>query len=176
MQDHALAQLRAAKEANDDLIAFARGHRGIVESIHRAVLAAIESDDLVADVVRDWPAILGVDLVALAFADGTGALIATAGTIGPVDPLILRRATTQIDPVVIRDVERGHALFGAGGEAVRAEAVIRLDFGPGESAGILLLGQRHSPGIAGQSGNSLLRFLGQSLAAMIRRWRTTPDI
>ena len=45
-QDHALARLRErlgeAQEANEDLIAFARGHSGAVSAIHAAVLAAIE--------------------------------------------------------------------------------------------------------------------------------------
>jgi uncharacterized protein YigA (DUF484 family) len=46
-QDHALAQLRAriaaAEEANQDLIAFARGHSGAVAAIHNAVLSVIEA-------------------------------------------------------------------------------------------------------------------------------------
>jgi len=49
-QDHALAQLRArvaaAEEANQDLIAFARGHSGTVAAIHEAVLSVIEAEGL----------------------------------------------------------------------------------------------------------------------------------
>ena len=49
-ENHALANLRArvaaAEEANQDLIAFARGHSGAVASIHEAVLAAVETDGL----------------------------------------------------------------------------------------------------------------------------------
>ena len=44
-EERAVARLRdrlgAAEEANQDLIAFARGHSGAVASIHQAVLAAI---------------------------------------------------------------------------------------------------------------------------------------
>jgi uncharacterized protein YigA (DUF484 family) len=47
-EERAVARLRdrlgAAEEANQDLIAFARGHSGAVASIHQAVLAAIYSD------------------------------------------------------------------------------------------------------------------------------------
>ena len=49
-EERAVAQLRerlgAAEEANQDLIAFARGHSGAVASIHAAVLAAIEADGI----------------------------------------------------------------------------------------------------------------------------------
>ena len=49
-EDRAVATLRAriaaAEEANQDLIAFARGHSGAVHSIHSAVLAAIEAEDV----------------------------------------------------------------------------------------------------------------------------------
>ena len=49
-QDHALASLRerlgAAEEANQDLIAFARGHSGAVAAIHEAVIAGIEADSI----------------------------------------------------------------------------------------------------------------------------------
>jgi len=79
-ENHALANLRArvaaAEEANQDLIAFARGHSGAVSSIHQAVLAAIETeglDHLLHVVTQEWPQILGLDAVAVAlFAGDTG--------------------------------------------------------------------------------------------------------
>jgi hypothetical protein len=47
-EERAVASLRArcvaAEEANQDLIAFARGHSGAVASIHEAVLAAVEAE------------------------------------------------------------------------------------------------------------------------------------
>ena len=72
-EDHALAKLRAriaaAEEANQDLIAFARGHSGAVASIHEAVLAVIEAeglDHLIHIVTQEWPQMLGLDAVAMA--------------------------------------------------------------------------------------------------------------
>ena len=51
-EERAVAHLRerlgAVEEANQDLIAFARGHSGAVASIHEAVLAAIEADGIEA--------------------------------------------------------------------------------------------------------------------------------
>src|SRR6476660_2076983 len=86
-EERAVAHLRqrlgAAEEANQDLIAFARGHSGAVSSIHDAVLAALEADtieDLLHIVTQEWPLILRIDAVALALivggegfrADGNG--------------------------------------------------------------------------------------------------------
>src|SRR3712207_9327049 len=71
-EDRAVARLQArvaaAQEANEDLIAFARGHSGAVASIHEAVLAGLESDSfeaLLHVVTQEWPLILGIDAVAL---------------------------------------------------------------------------------------------------------------
>ncbi|MEO7601721.1 MAG: DUF484 family protein [Sphingomicrobium sp.] len=168
------ARLGAAEEANEDLIAFARGHRGAVATIHRAVLEAMKSPDLdamVAVVVGRWPDTLGIDQAALALADGEGASLATGDGIIPIDPAILRRSVRGLGPVTVRNVARGHPLFGQPCAAVRAEALIRIDCGATCPSGLLLLGQAHSPGLDEFGGSELLRFLGQSLAAMIGRWR-----
>jgi uncharacterized protein YigA (DUF484 family) len=76
-EERAVAQLRerlgAAQEANEDLIAFARGHSGAVASIHEAVLAGLETDSfeaLLHVVTQEWPLILGIDAVALALVVG----------------------------------------------------------------------------------------------------------
>ena len=170
------ARLGAAEEANEDLIAFARGHHGAVASIHQAVLEAMKSPDqkaMIAVVVSQWPEILGIDQAALALADGDSATLATSAGIVPIDPAILRRGVRGLGPVTVRNVVRGHPLFGQSCAAVRAEALIRIDCGAACPNGLLLLGQAHSPGLDEFGGSELLRFLGQSLAAMIGRWRNS---
>lgn len=180
-EDRAVARLRArlgaAEEANQDLIAFARGHHGTVSAIHRAVLGAMQSPDLAAlaeAVTNDWPAILNIDHCALAIPNGPGALHATRDSVASLEPVILSRAAAVLPAVTVRDVVRGHPLFGTNCNAIRAEALLRVDLASGER-GLLLLGQCRSPGLADCGGNELLRFLGQSLAAMIGRWRTAAD-
>ena len=61
-EERAVAKLRdrlgAAESANEDLIAFARGHSGVTAAIHSAVLALMEADSLdsLFDVVgKQWP-------------------------------------------------------------------------------------------------------------------------
>ncbi|MCW3798651.1 DUF484 family protein [Sphingomonas sp. BN140010] len=174
-QDHALARLRArvaaAEEANQDLIAFARGHSGAVSSIHSAALAAMEADSfdaLLHVVTQEWPLILGLDAVALALIVGDRGFRVDTGGVQLVDPAMLRRLLNQVDAVVLRTVERGHPLFGPACDLIRAEALIRLE---GDApAGLIALGQRTEQPLDGRHGSELLMFLGRCLSAMIGRW------
>lgn len=182
-EDRAVARLRArlgaVEEANQDLIAFARGHHGAVAAIHRAVLLAMHAPDL-AELVRvvtaDWPQLLGIDHSALALAGTPAVMVAANDQIAPVDPAILRRAVRGLGPVLLRDVDRGHPLFGPDCAAVRAEALIHVESPNGQMLGLLLLGQSRSPGLDECGGAELLRFLGDSLGAMIARWRSEATI
>jgi uncharacterized protein YigA (DUF484 family) len=178
IEEHVVAQLRArlgaAEEDRQDLIAFARGHRGAVASVHRAVLeimTAREPSELGAIIVRKWPSRLGIDHCSLALSAAQGATLATANGQAPLDPALLGRALADLPSVLVRDVTRGHPLFGPVCARVRAEALVRIDCGSSHPFGLLLLGQERSPGLEECGGSELLRFLGASLAAMIAQWR-----
>jgi len=181
-EERAVAHLRErlgeAREANEDLIAFARGHSGAVASIHEAVLAAIEADGvegLLHVVTQEWPLILGIDAVALSLIVGGNGFRADGSGIQQVDPAILRRAVESVDGVDMRKVERGHPLFGPACDLIRAEALIRIECDPPLPSGLLALGQRADLSIDGRHGSELLMFLGRTLAAMIRKWLTHPQ-
>ena len=172
------ARLGAAEEANQDLIAFARGHSGAVASIHTAVLAAMETDSIEAllhVVTQEWPLILRIDAVALSLIVGNQGFRADGGGVQKIDPMILRRAIDQVQDVEMRTVERGHPLFGPACELVRAEALIRIDAPAPLPCGLLVLGQRETLSLDARHGSELLMFLGQGLAAMIRRWLIDPQ-
>jgi len=173
------ARLGAAEEANQDLIAFARGHSGAVASIHAAVLAAIDAggiEQLLEVVTQDWPLLLGIDAVALSLIVGDKGFRADGSGVQVVDPKLLRRAIGQVDGVVMRTVERGHPLFGPACDLIRAEALVRIDCEPPLPVGLLALGQRKALSLDARHGSELLMFLGGSLAAIIRRWLTqTPS-
>jgi len=126
-EERAVAQLRrrlgAVEEANQDLIAFARGHSGAVSSIHEAVIAAIDADSVEAllhVVTQEWPLILGIDAVALSLIVGKQGFRADGGGVQIVDPEILRRAVDRVRGVEMRTVERGHPLFGPACDLIRA--------------------------------------------------------
>ncbi len=180
-EERAVAHLRqrlgAVEEANQDLIAFARGHSGAVASIHNAVIAAIEAEsieDLLHVVTQEWPLILGIDAVALSLIVGERGFRADGSGVQMVDPRILRRAAEAVAGVEMRTVQRGHPLFGPACDLIRAEALIRIDCEPPLPCGLLTLGQRAELSLDARHGSELLMFLGQSLAAMIRKWLTVP--
>lgn len=180
-EEHALARLRArlgqAEEANQDLIAFARGHSGAVASIHEAVLTAIEADgtDAVLHVVtQEWPLILGIDAVALALVVGDRGFRADGNGVQQVEPQLLVRAMDKVDAVAMRNVARGHPLFGPACDLIRSEAIIRIECEPPLPCGLLALGQRSEQSLDARHGSELLMFLGRSLAAIIRRWLVDP--
>ena len=177
----ALANLRerlgAVESANEDLIAFARGHSGAVSSIHSAVLAAIDATDfeaLVATVTGDWPALLGIDVVSLAIVVGDEGFLISGSGVGAVEAQIIDRALASLDEVELRAVDRGHVLFGPAASGIAAEALIRVDCGADLPYGLLALGQREAEQVSAGHGANLLRFLGQSLAAMIGRCLKQP--
>ncbi len=181
-EERAVAHLRqrlgAVEEANQDLIAFARGHSGAVASIHAAVLAAVETDSIDAllhVVTQEWPLILRIDAVALSLIVGDKGFRADGGGVQVVDPKILRRAIDAVDGVEMRAVERGHPLFGPACDLIRAEALIRIDCEPPLPVGLLALGQRAELSLDARHGSELLMFLGKSLAAMIRKWLVNPQ-
>jgi len=176
-QDWSLATLRArvaeVEEANQDLIAFARGHSGAVAAIHAAVLAAIEAgslEHLIHIVTQDWPDILAVDAVALALHVGETGLRADSNGLNYVDRRVIARIMRGLEGVVLRGVEQGHPLFGPAAPLIRAEALVRLDHPAPHACGLIALGQRAEQRFETRHGSELLAFLGATLARMVGRW------
>ena len=63
----------------------------------------------------------------------------------------------------------------AGKRNSSTEALIRIDCEPPLPIGLLALGQRAELTLDARHGSELLMFLGQSLAAIIRKWLTAPQ-
>ncbi len=182
-EERAVAQLRerlgAVEEANQDLIAFARGHSGATSSIHAAVLAAMEADGvdaLLHVVTQEWPLILGIDAVALALVVGDKGFRADGNGVQVVEPKLLERSVRDVAGVEMRTVKRGHPLFGPACDLIRAEALVRIDSNPPMPRGILAIGQRAELSLDARHGSELLMFLGRSLGAIIRKWVIDPKL
>ena len=176
-EERAVARLRerlgAAEEANEDLIAFARGHSGAVFSIHAAALAAIEAesiDSLLEVLTRQWPAILGIDFVAVALLVGDQGFRADSKRIERVDAAFVQRMIANVADVEVRTVDSGHPLFGTPSCAeIRAEALIRIEAAAPYPSGLLALGQREELAVDSGHGSELLLFLGRIVASALRR-------
>lgn len=166
-------RLGEAETARADLLAFARGHSGAVAAIHHAVMAALEADSL-ADLLRivtdEWPDILGLDSIVLALVVGDQAFRVDQRGIEVMARPIVNRAMRSLGAVELRNVTRGHALFGTAAGEVRSEALIRIDSPAPLPYGLLAFGQHGAQSLETPHGADLLLFLGQSLAAMIRQW------
>ena len=179
-EDRAVARLRdrlgEAESARADLLAFARGHSGAVASIHQAVLAGLEAeslDELLTVVTFDWPRLLGLDSVVLALVVGDQAFRTDRNGVQLLARPIVNRALAPLGAVELRNVDRGHPLFGGDAETVRSEALVRIDSPAPLPYGLLILGQHGEQSLDTPHGANLLLFLGASLAAMIRRWTMT---
>ncbi len=179
-EERAVATLRErlgeAELARADLAAFARGHSGAVAAIHSAVIAAMEADsfdELAAIVTGDWPAMLGLDCVAMALLIGEQGFRVDAHGVSRCEALLISRAASGVGDVALRSVERGHPLFGQATEWIRSEALVAIDADAPFPRGLLLLGQAGAAAEVSDEGSQLLQFLGASLSAMLRRWATT---
>ncbi len=176
-EERAVATLRqrlgVAELARADLAAFARGHSGAVATIHSAVLAALEADHfdaLVAVVTGQWPAMLGLDCVAIALLVGEQGFRIDSHGVTRCEPALIARAGAKVGDVALRSVSRGHPLFGHAAGWVRAEALVALEATAPDPRGLLLLGQAGAAPAPSDEGRQLLQFLGASLGAMLRRW------
>lgn len=177
-ESRAVARLRerlgAAEEANQDLIAFARGHSGAVASIHSAALAAIEAADvegLLGVVTGEWPAILGIDSAAVALVVGDRGFRAGAEGIQQVERAWVGQLLRDRALVEVRPVGMGHPLFGREIAAeIRAEALVRIDSPAPYPCGLLALGQKAALELSSSHGSELLLFLAEIVAAALRRF------
>ncbi|PZU07264.1 DUF484 family protein [Sphingomonas sp.] len=164
-------RIAEVEQTNGELLAFARGHSGATNAIHEAVLAIMEADSLetfAAIVSSDWPAVLGVDAAAFAWSADGMALAGDRTGLRPFEQRLVVRMAGIDRPVTIRQVDRGHPVFGADAEHIRAEIAIRLAGARG--IGLILLGERQATAIDAPAATRLLRFLGRAASVMLERW------
>jgi uncharacterized protein YigA (DUF484 family) len=164
-------RIAEVERTNGELLAFARGHSGATNAIHEAVLAVMEADSLetFAEIVtRDWPVMLGVDAAAFAWSADGGAVVADLAGLRAFEPRLVVRMAGMDRAVTIRQVDRGHPLFGKGAGVIRAEIAIRLAGARG--IGLIMLGEEEATAIDAPAASRLLRFLGRAAAVMLERW------
>lgn len=164
-------RIEEVEQTNGELIAYARGHAGAAHAIHEAVLAMMEADSLhgfATTITQEWPEILGVDAAALAWSADGHAFAGDVTGLRPFEPRLVVRMAGMDRPVTIRQVDRGHPLFGEAGESIRSEIAIRLAGARG--IGLILLGEETATPIDGPAASRLLRFLGRAASIMLERW------
>jgi len=80
------------------------------------------------------------------------------------------RATTSRQ-VTLRQVKPGRdSIYGKNADYIRSEACLKLDFGSGRRAGLLLLGSEDPHHFSPQQGTDLLTFFAGAFEWVMRRW------
>ena len=167
-------RIAEVEQTNGELLAFARGHSGAANAIHEAVLAMMEADSLesfASIVTCEWPALLGVDAAALAWSADDKAFAADRTALRRFEPRLIVRMIGIDRPVTIRQVDRGHPLFGEEAESIRAEIAIRLSGARG--IGLILLGEHQATAIDAPAVSRLLSFVGRAASVILERWSLT---
>ena len=162
-----LDQMRGCAE---HLITTSRSNMSIQARTHEAALIILEAGcmaDLGLVVAEDLPALLDVDVAALAFEMGEPAVIHPGVHFLPTgyldklmgDDEVILKAHAPGDPVV----------FGDGVGLVNSYALVRIDPANAPS-GLLALGSRSERTFQPSQGNELLSFLGRVIEDCVQRW------
>jgi hypothetical protein len=167
LADHMVALIRAERahaaamsERAEGVLAARRAAAGLTARVQEAVLALIRAEDPVECIAAELPALLAVDAASLCVeAPLAGARLVPAGMVAT----LLGQRT-----VVLRSDATDAPLLH--GEAVRLahyEALVRV---PGEGPdAILALVARDRHALDPAQGTAALAFLGQAVAAALRR-------
>lgn len=182
-------RLDRLEDAHREVLAAAYDNVSGTAQIHRATLALLEPEDFAGFLrvlTRDVPRILHVDIVRLgleapaaapgsglgpeglrdvvvALPEGGAAAYATAGRGGAGRPVTLRGLSRA-----------SSTLYGEAAGAVRSEAALLLDLGPGRLPGILVMGATEGRRFDADQGTDLLAFFGGVFERALLRWLAEP--
>jgi hypothetical protein len=177
------ARLDRLEDTHRNVIAAAYDNLAGTATIQRAVLRLIEPETFTAfvDALDDVAAILNVDALHLVFeagpddADGPvqhapGARLVRAAP-GLIESHAAGGRAGAARRVTLRRCPVGPpAIYGDDGGAIRSEAVLCLDLGPGHRPAMLVLGARDADQFAPAQGGDLLAFLAATVERVMRRW------
>lgn len=179
------ARLDRLEDTHRSVIAAAYENLAGTNQIHRAILRMLDPVDFEAflhNLGAEVGQILRVDQVRLvlespqgeAGADEAvrrlGDVLSVAGP-GFVDQYMSGGRSGAPRAVVLRQVpEADAAIFGRGADAIRSEAVMRLDLGTGRLPGMLILGANDAHQFRANQGTDLLTFFAGVFERAMRRW------
>lgn len=144
-----------------------------MQAVHRAVLELLEAggfEDFVARLTGPFADILRVDALRLVIESREEAAPARLPpVVALAEPGFVAAYGGAGRAVLLRQVDPGETpLFGA--QAVRSEAVLAIDLGPGRLPAMLLLGAADPVQFRPGQATDLLAFLGGVVERSLRRW------
>ncbi len=169
---HDLDEMRGCAE---HLISTTRSNMSIQSRTHQAALAALSARDMaeMVQVLGDLPALLDVEVVALAFEAAAGVIpdLSVAGIQRLPAGFVDRALDGAGREVALRASSPGAPeVFGAGAGLVRSYALVRLEPGERRPAGLLGLGGRQERSFHAGQGTELLVFLARVVQHAVARW------
>jgi uncharacterized protein len=171
-------RLDRLEDAHRFVLAAAYDNISGMQQVHRAVLALLEPasfDEFLTLLAGEVAHVLRVDRLRLVLEAAQGA----------DDPALRRHADVLhvvglgfVDGymgaergVLLRPSPQGpSSVYGTEAPAIRSEALLRIDLGPGRLPGMLALGSAEGDRFRPGDGTDLLTFLGAAFERALRRW------
>ncbi|NJM83333.1 MAG: DUF484 family protein [Tabrizicola sp.] len=177
------ARLDRLEDTHRSVIAAAYENLAGTNQIHRAILALLDPltfGEFLQILGGEVAQILRVDNIRLVLESEKGTadetlqrlheVLHVAGT-GFVASYISNGKNVPLRPVVLRPVVQGlAAIHGKRADAVRSEALMRLDFGQDRLPGMLVMGSEDPHQFKATQGTDLLAFFAGVFERTMRRW------
>lgn len=176
------ARLDRLEDTHRSVIAAAYENLAGTNQIHRAVLRMMDATQFevfLRDLAGDVADTLRVDAMRLVLeSDGAGdnavkqmGDVLSVMPIGYADDYITQGRNVSARQVTLRQLTSDDdGLYGAKASYIRSEAVLKLDFGPGRSPGMLVMGSEDPHQFTPQQGTDLLTFFAGMFERAMRRW------
>lgn len=178
-------RLDRLEDTHREVLAAAYDNVAGMNQIHRASLALLDPADFegfLAVLTRDVAPILAVEAIRLALevpgveaGAGIGPGLLQGAVVGlpegRIDSYLTGGRNVAPRAVTLRRADAPSAeIYGTAAEAVRSEALLRLDLGPGGPVGLVALGAVDPRRFNAEQGTDLLAFLAGVLERTLRRW------
>ena len=178
-------RLDRLEDTHRSVIAAAYENLAGTNQINRAVLALLDPldfEDFLSNLGSDVAEILNVDCIRLILESHDTAAITEPGVheallqvvpTGFVSDYVSDERGSSLRHVTLRamPVDQGQ-IYGPLTPQIQSEACLKLDFGPGNLPGLLLLGAKDPQMFSAQHGTDLLAFFAGVFERIMRRWLT----
>lgn len=176
-------RLTRLEDTHRSVIAAAYENLASTNQVHRAILRMLdplEFEDFLLDLGGDVAKVLRVDVIRLtlesAQKDGKTNFsqlehVLKIAKPGFVDSYLTEGRATQVRQVTLRQLRVGDSIMYEDKAAwIRSEACLKLDFGPGNLPGLLVMGSEDPHQFTPDQGTDLLAFFAGNFERAMRRW------
>lgn len=177
------ARLDRLEETHRSVIAAAYENLAGTNQVHRAILKMLDPTGFEAflrNLGNEVSDILRLDCLRLVLEGRQGeedAVLQRLGEVlvvaepGFIDSYITQGRNLPVRQVTLRQTQpSGDSLYGEKADYIRSEALLKLDFGEGRQAGMLVMGAEDPHQFSPSQGTDLLAFFAGVFERAMRRW------